>query len=63
MQLLSGVVLLAGGILALLMARPKHGQPRFFVGTSFESAVAIALVMALGIGVVLTIRGTAEALS
>ena len=63
MQLLSGVVLLAGGFLALLMARPKHGKPRFFVGTSFESAVAIALVMALGMGVVLTIRGTAEALS
>jgi hypothetical protein len=61
MQLLFGVMLLAGGIIALLWTRPKSGRPRFFVGTSLETAVAITLVMAIGVGGVLTVGGIVEA--
>jgi len=60
MQLLGGVILLVGGILALLAARPKQGRPRFFVGTGLETTIAISLVMAIGVGAVLTAGGIAE---
>jgi hypothetical protein len=59
MQLLGGVLLLVGGILALLAARPKKRRPRFFVGTGLETPIAISLVIAIGIGTVLTVGGIA----
>ena len=60
MQLLFGIALLACGVGALLAARPKNGRPRFFVGTVLEDAVAISLVMAIGVGAVLTVGGLAR---
>jgi hypothetical protein len=60
MQLLSGLVLLVGGILTLLAARPKQGRPRFFVGTGLETPVVISVIMAMGVGTVLTVAGIAE---
>jgi hypothetical protein len=60
MSFVAGIVLLVGGIVALLASRPKHGRPRFFVGTNLEPTIAIGLVMAIGFGTVLTIGGIAE---
>lgn len=60
MRLLLGLSLLIGGIGALLAVRPKNGKPRPFVGTNMEVPVAISVVLALGVGVVLTIGGLWE---
>lgn len=61
MQLFWGIALLVGGIIALQAVRPKNERPRFFVGTNLETPVAISLVMAIGVGAVLTVGGIAEA--
>jgi hypothetical protein len=60
MRLLFGIALLIGGLVLLWAARPKNGKPRFFVNTSLETPVVIGLVMAVGVGTVLTIGGIAE---
>jgi hypothetical protein len=59
MQLLVGIALLVGGIVALMAASPRKGIPRFFVGTGLEAPIAITLVVTIGIGFVLTIGGVA----
>jgi len=59
MQLLFGIALLVGGVFALMAARPRNGKPRFFVGTGLEVLVAISVVMAIGVGCVLTVGGVA----
>jgi hypothetical protein len=57
MQLLLGLALLIGGIGALLVMRPRDGTPRSFVGTSMEVPIVIAIVLAIGAGVVLSVGG------
>jgi hypothetical protein len=60
MLLLLGIALLVGGIGAILAARPRHGVPRFFVNTRLETPIAVSLVMAIGVGALLTVAGIAE---
>ena len=62
MQTLLGIAFFVFAIVALMVARPKNGRPRSFVGTPLEPYVGIAIVTALGAGLVMTIQGIAEAL-
>jgi|GEM_PF-4326620 len=57
MKLLVGILLLGGGIAALLVSRPKNGVPRFFVGTPLEIPAVLAIVLSIGVGIILTIGG------
>ena len=62
MQFIVGIAMLVVGIGALLVARPRNGTPRSFVGTGLEIPIVITLVTAIGIGTVLTVGGIAELL-
>lgn len=57
MQLVIGILLLVGAIVAFRLSLPKNGKPRRFVGTQLESPVVIAILMAAGIGLLMTILG------
>jgi hypothetical protein len=55
--LIIGIVLLVGGIVAIRFAGPRNGVPRRFVGTPFEVPIALAIVLSIGVGIILTIGG------
>ena len=57
MKLIIGILLLLGGIVALRFAAPKKGNPRRFVGTPLEIPIVLMIVVAIGVGIILTIGG------
>ncbi len=57
MTLIVGILLLVGGIVAIGFAGPKNGTPRSFVGTHLEGPIALVIVLAIGLGIILTIGG------
>ena len=59
MQLLSGIALFVGGLICLLLARPKSGKARWFVGTSLEVPITLLVLGAIALGGILTIAGIA----
>jgi len=59
MQLAIGILLLVGAIVAFRFSLPKNGEPRRFVGTQLESPIVIAILLAAGMGVLMTIMGVA----
>lgn len=59
MQLVIGILLLVGAIVAFRFSLPKNGKPRRFVGTQLESPVVIAILIAAGMGLLMTIMGVA----
>lgn len=57
MTLIVGILLLLGGVIAIRFAAPKNGVPRRFVGTHLEGPIALVIVIAIGVGIILTIGG------
>ena len=56
-EVVLGVGLLFAGVVALILARPKDGKPRSFVGTNLEIPIALSILGAITVGAVLTIGG------
>ena len=59
MQPIIGILLLVGALVAFRFSLPKNGEPRRFVGTRLESPIVIAILIAGGMGLLLTIMGVA----
>jgi hypothetical protein len=57
MTLIIGILLLLGGIVAIRLAAPRKGSPRGFVGTPLEVPIVLMIVLAIGVGIILTIGG------
>lgn len=57
MQAVIGIAIVIGGIGALWWARPRNGQPRFFVNTQLEVPVVLAILGVLTVGTVLFVSG------
>jgi hypothetical protein len=55
MQLMIGLVLLVGALVAFKFSLPKNGVARGFVGTQLESPIVIAILIAGGMGLLMTI--------
>jgi hypothetical protein len=55
MQLVIGLVLLVGALVAFWFSLPDNGRPRGFVGTQLESPIVIAILIAGGMGLLMTI--------
>jgi hypothetical protein len=62
MQLVMGLVLLAAGIIALKLARPKGGKSRSFVGTNLEIPVVLSILGMIVVGMVLAFIGVDDVL-
>ena len=56
-----GILILAAGLAGRLLARPRHGQPRQFVGTSLEVPLVLLIIRTMTVGVVLTVAGASSA--
>jgi hypothetical protein len=59
MQLIIGILLFVGAIVAFRFSLPKNGKPRAFVGTQLESPIVIAILLGGGVGLLMTILGVA----
>jgi hypothetical protein len=59
MRVLIGVMFLIAGVAGLLVARPRHGRPRSFVGTNLEVPAVLLILGAIAVGMVLSISGIA----
>jgi hypothetical protein len=57
MQLVIGILLFVGAVVAFRFSLPKNGKPRRFVGTQLESPIVIAILLAAGLGLLMTIMG------
>jgi hypothetical protein len=57
MTLIIGILLLVGGLVAIRFAGPRKGIPRGFVGTPLEIPIVLMIVLAIGVGIILTIGG------
>ena len=57
MTLIVGILLLAGGIVAVRFAGPRNGQARPIFDTPLGIPVVLVIVLAIGVGIILTIGG------
>jgi hypothetical protein len=59
MNLIFGVALTLGGIAAFFYSLPRKGKTAWFVGTEWEGYVVVAMISAVGVGLMLMIAGEA----
>jgi hypothetical protein len=57
MNLISGLALTLGGIAAFYYSLPRKGKTAWFVGTEGEGYVVVAMISAVGVGLMLIIAG------
>jgi hypothetical protein len=57
MTLISGLALMLVAIAAFYYSVPRKGKTAWFVGTEWEGYVVVAMIGALGVGLMLMIAG------
>lgn len=63
MLLISGLVVMALAIGFFIYSLPRGGKVALFVGGKWEGYVVVIMIGAIGVGLMLTIMGTARLVS